>query len=119
MFQKTYDIKAVPAARPRVGKRVMYPKTYAKFRQDWAIYTHSDWQAIYAETKDAREYEFSYEAWFKLHPKADIDNVFKALTDTLVKAKVVPDDNLITKSTITKHFNSGKEQVRIVINKIK
>ncbi|MFT8324754.1 RusA family crossover junction endodeoxyribonuclease [Oenococcus sicerae] len=120
MFERTYNIKAVPASRPRVTKRVVYyPKTYAKFRQDWVLITHHDWQLIYAETKGAREYEFSYEVWFKLHPKRDIDNLFKSLTDPLVKAKVMPDDNLITESHILKHFNSNKEKIKIVISKIK
>ncbi|MFT8728617.1 MAG: RusA family crossover junction endodeoxyribonuclease [Oenococcus oeni] len=119
-FQKIYQIRAVPASRPKVPRygHPYYPKRYMQFRKDWALITHNDWPMIFLETKDAREYEFSYEAWFDKHPVADIDNLFKALTDTLVKAKVIPDDNLICRSYIDKHFHSGKEQVKITIRKI-
>ena len=121
MFKKTYDIKAVPASRPRVTKtgHSYYAGKYPVFRKLWALMTHSDWPAIYAETKDSQEYEYSIKVWLRNHPKSDHDNIAKALEDELVRLKIIPDDNLITEHHFYKYFWSKKDQVEIKIRRKK
>ncbi len=126
MFQKTYDIKAVPASRPRVTRshRVYYTKTYTKFRQDWQAITKKDWPAMQAEMENTHEYAFSFEICFAKHPRADLDNLTKALQDSLMKAElnhvqVLLDDNFCTDLHGVKHSDTGLNQIKLRIWRIK
>ncbi|MFT8487976.1 RusA family crossover junction endodeoxyribonuclease [Oenococcus sicerae] len=121
MFERTYNIKAVPASRPRVTRshRVYYTKTYTKFREDWQAITRKDWPAIQVEMENTHEYAFNFEIYFAKHPRADLDNITKALQDSLMNASAILDDNFCTDLHGVKHSDTGLNQIKLRIWRIK
>jgi len=60
--------------------------------------------------------EITYKFYLKNWKKSDIGNPEKALTDILVKNKLIDDDRFIMKLTITK-IPSEKNKIEIILKK--
>ncbi|OOH89518.1 crossover junction endodeoxyribonuclease RuvA [Pasteurellaceae bacterium 15-036681] len=80
-------------------------------------------QAVGWLLKNAKKFECKVQLFVDIYPpdkrKRDIDNIFKALLDSLTKAGVIADDSLIYKLVAVKHEPVDKGMVRIRIEERK
>jgi len=114
-FQLEFFVKGNPKAqaRPRFGK---YGNTYSP-KTDW--YRECLSTAIKHKPKKPVEFGVALELYFNMpKPKGvkksevahikrpDYDNLAKAVTDAIVKAGVLKDDNIVSIATISKMYEN-------------
>tara|TARA_R100000406_G_C3099510_1_gene121582 strand:- start:400 stop:813 length:414 start_codon:yes stop_codon:yes gene_type:complete len=126
----TIPHKPVPCPRPRVTKfGTFYPKNYKDFKKDVSKYLKDNYPLVHFGSESALAIHYIFimprpkylqKASSKFQrinhsKKPDLDNLIKAINDTLQDADIIYDDSRIVRCSGLKQIASKDEEPHIVL----
>lgn len=116
----TIPLKPVAAARPRIsGKARYYPAAYTAYRKDLALHLaqHKPAEPLAGPLHVKCEFVMPRPKSSKFTtPAGDVDNLWKAITDSCQFAGFYTDDRNIVSGTFSKRFVTEGEDPHTTVN---